>query len=59
MTVIFDGRMIKDATRISMDMLTELAAAFSFTVIELQAPPTVNSKLGLACNMEKNRTTNV
>ena len=34
-TVIFDGRMAKGATRISMDMLTELEAALSFPVVEL------------------------
>ena len=34
-TVIFDGRMAKDATRISTDMLTELEVALSFPVVEL------------------------
>ena len=33
-TVIFDGRMAKGATRISRDMLTELEVALSFTVTE-------------------------
>ena len=34
-TVTFDGRMAKGATRITREMLTKFAAALSFTVAEL------------------------
>ena len=42
-TVIFDGRMAKGATRISTDVLTELAASLSFTIVELHRNCTWNS----------------